>query len=68
MRFVRVQCILDFTPLTKINPYPVSLVLRVLYYIELPQGIHPMLSGNNQGYTLVGFLGPDNLCTLTPKS
>ncbi len=27
VRFIRVQCILNFTPLTTINPYPVSPIL-----------------------------------------
>ena len=63
--FVRVQCILDFTPLTMIDPYPFSLVVQLLYYIKLPQGSLPMFSGNNQGYTLASFLGPNDLFTLT---
>jgi hypothetical protein len=67
VRFMRVQCILNFTPLTTIDPYPVSPILRVLYYIKLPQGSRPMLNGNNQGYTLVSFLGPDDLCLLPPN-
>jgi hypothetical protein len=64
--FVRVQCILDFTPLTTINPYPISPILCVLYYIKLPQGSRAMVNDSNQPYTLVSFLGPDDLCLLTP--
>ncbi len=29
VHFMRVQCILDFTPLTMIDPYPVSPILQV---------------------------------------
>ncbi len=66
VHFMRVQCILNFTPLTTIDPYPVSPILRVSYYIKLPQGSHPMLNGDNQGYTLVSFLGPNDLHLLPP--
>ena len=40
VRYVRLQCTLDFASLVTILPYPTSTVLRVAYYLELPQGIH----------------------------
>jgi hypothetical protein len=38
VRFVRVQCVLDFASLVTAVPYPTSTILRVLYYIKLTNG------------------------------
>jgi hypothetical protein len=66
VRFMRVQCTLDFTPLITVDPYPVSSILRVSYYIKLPQTMQGMTNGNNVAYNLTSYLGPDDLRTLTP--
>jgi hypothetical protein len=66
VHFVQIQCTLDFANLITINPYPVGSVLQVSYYIELPQASRAMVNGAGAGYTLVSFLGANNLCTLAP--
>ncbi len=66
VRFVRVQCILDFASLVTAVPYPTSTILCVLYYIELPQDSRVMVNGVGDAYNLVFFLGVDDLRTLTP--
>jgi hypothetical protein len=67
-RFVRVQCTLDFVGLTRVNPYPVATILQASYYIELPQTSQAMTNGAGAAYTLVSFLGVDDIRTLTPKT
>ncbi len=66
MRFVQVQCTLDFALIITINSYPISSILWVSYYIELPQSSHAMINSNGGACTLISFLGPDNLHTLLP--
>jgi hypothetical protein len=39
VHYVQVQCTLDFASLITVNPYPMSLILCVLYYIKLPQSV-----------------------------
>jgi hypothetical protein len=39
-------------------------VVRVEYYIKLPQDLQGMQNGNRGAYCLTTFLGPDNLCTI----
>ena len=68
VRFVRVQCTLDFADLITMDAYPVGSVLRVSYYIELPQDTRPMTNGAGNAYTLVTFLGADDLRTLTSEN
>ena len=68
VRFVRVQCTMDFGALVTAHPYPVSPLLRVSYYIELPQSSRAMINGAGGAYTLVSFLGVDDLCTLSPDN
>jgi hypothetical protein len=67
VRFVRVQCNLDFNELTTTDTYPVSTTLRFSYYMELPQETRAMTNGAGAAYTLVSFLGVDDLRTLTPE-
>ncbi len=67
VRFVRVRCTLDFRPLTTVNPYPVSPILRVSYYIELPQSSRAMTNGAGGTYTLISFCGAGDLRTLSPE-
>ena len=68
IRYVRVQCVLDFSALITIDPYPVSPILRESYYIELPQGTQMMADDTGAGYTLVTFLGDADLRLLTPEA
>jgi len=63
VRFVRVQCTLDFIGLTTVNPHPVATILRASYYIELPQSSQAMTNGTGAAYTLVSFLGVDDIWT-----
>ena len=67
VRFARVQCTLDFAHLTTVDPYPVATILRVSYYIELPQTSRAMTNGVGAAYTLVSFLGVDDIRTLSPE-
>jgi hypothetical protein len=67
VKFVRVQCVLDFAPLITAAPYPISTILHVSYYIELPQELRAMVNGAGGAYNLVLFLGVDDLRTLTPN-
>jgi hypothetical protein len=68
MRFVRVQCTLYFTPLITVDPYLVSSILRVSYYIKLPQMMQGMTNGNHGAYNLTSYVGLEDLRTLTPET
>ncbi len=63
IRFVRVQLNLDFASLVTLDPPGVT-VLRVEFYIELPQSSHDMLNGVGGPYRLTTFLSPDNICQM----
>ncbi len=63
VKFVHVQCFMDFASLVTVNPHPISMVMRATYYIELPQDTQGLINGNNVLYNLVSFLGVDNLHT-----
>ena len=67
VRFVQVQCTLDFAPLIMVDPYPVSSTLRVLYYIKLPQSSQGMMNGSGVAYNLNSYLGLADLQTLMPE-
>ncbi len=67
IKFVRVQCTVDFISLVTVNPYPVGTILCAAFYIELPQETCAMTNGNGGAYTLVSYLGPSDLRTLTPS-
>jgi hypothetical protein len=66
IKFIWVQCVINFVPLVTALPYPSSRALCAAYYIELPQGTRAMTNGNGGAYTLVSYLGPADLRTLTP--
>jgi hypothetical protein len=66
IKFVRVQYVINFAPLVTALPYPTGMVLCAAYYIELPQATQAMVNGSGGNYTLVSYLGPDDLCLLTP--
>jgi hypothetical protein len=67
VRFVCVQCTLDFGPLTTVNPYPVSPILCVSYYIKLPHSSRAMTNGAGGAYTLISYCGVEDLRTLSPE-
>ena len=67
VRFERVQCTLDFAHLITVDPYPVATILRVSYYIELPQTSRAMTNGVGAAYTLVNFLGKMIFAHCPPK-
>jgi hypothetical protein len=60
IRYVRVQCVLDFSALITFDPYPVSPILRESYYIELLQGTQMMDAG--AGYTLWSPFSATPIC------
>ena len=65
VRFVRVDCSINFTPLITIPGYGTS-VLRASFYMELPQTTVVMQNGNGVDYNLTTWHGASNLRTLTP--
>jgi hypothetical protein len=64
VKFVRVQCTINFAGLVSVNPYPVHPILRVDYYIELPQTIQGVCPGAND-INIEMFCGAANLRTLS---
>jgi hypothetical protein len=60
IRFVRVQLNLDFASLVTLDPPGVT-VLRVEFYIELPQSSRALTNGSSTAYRLTTFLGPDDI-------
>jgi hypothetical protein len=64
VRFVRVQLNLDFASLVPPGVQGLT-ILRVKYYIELPQSSQDMLNGNAQNYRLTSWLGASNLRTIS---
>jgi hypothetical protein len=64
VRFLCVQCVLDFGSLVTATPYPISMTLQVAYYIELPQESRGMTNGAGTAYNLISFLGVNDLCTV----
>jgi hypothetical protein len=62
--FVQVQLNLDFTSLVPGSVQGLT-ILRVEFYIKLPQSSRDMTNGNNQPYCLTSWLGNADLCTIT---
>eukprot|EP00581_Thalassiosira_minuscula_P000504 CAMPEP_0183746802 /NCGR_PEP_ID=MMETSP0737-20130205/66943_1 /TAXON_ID=385413 /ORGANISM="Thalassiosira miniscula, Strain CCMP1093" /LENGTH=477 /DNA_ID=CAMNT_0025982507 /DNA_START=949 /DNA_END=2382 /DNA_ORIENTATION=- len=60
VRYVRVQCNVDFCPLVTIDP-PGNTTLRVSYYIELPPDTETVNDKLDDAYNLTTFHGPTNL-------
>ncbi len=63
VRFVCVQVYLDFSSLVTAGLQSVT-VLRVEYYIKLPQGLGNMQNDNGGAYHLTILLSPGNLRTI----
>jgi hypothetical protein len=68
VKFVHVQLMLDFFPLVNITTQAGPTILRVEYYIELPQTLQQLLNGTGTAYNLLTFHGPKNLRTLSPAA
>jgi hypothetical protein len=66
IKFIRIQLMLDFSPLVNITPIAGPTILRVEYYIELPQTSRQLLNGTGTAYNLLTFHGPSDLQTLSP--
>ncbi len=64
VKFVRVRCTINFAGLVSVNPYPVHPVLRIDYYIELPQTIQGVRRGANN-INIETFCGAADLPTLS---
>jgi hypothetical protein len=65
--FVQVQLKVDFASLATLDPLGIT-VLRIEYYIELPQGHPDMQNSSGATYRLTTFLGPDNICHMPVDS
>jgi hypothetical protein len=65
VKFVRVRCTLNFGALISLDPYPVTPILRVEYYIELPQALQVVHHGANNIH-IETFVGRADLSTYTP--
>jgi hypothetical protein len=66
IKFIRIQLMLDFSPLVNITPIAGPTILRAEYYIELPQMSRQLLNGTGTAYNLLTFHGPSDLRTLSP--
>ena len=64
VRFVRLQCLLDFTDLITVKN-PSNTKLRTTYYLELPQTTVSVLDGNGNARNLLTWHGADDLRTLS---
>jgi len=64
VRFVRVSCSIDFAPLFTIRN-PGNTILRVGFYLELPQTTVAMTNGAGVAYNLTTWHGASDLSTLT---
>ncbi len=66
IKFVRIQLMLDFSPLVNITPIAGPTILQAEYYIELHQTSRQLLNGTRTAYNLLTFHGPSDLQTLSP--
>ncbi len=65
VKFVRVQLTIDYASLVNGTP-PGATVLRMEYYIKLPQTSVQVTDGAGNAYNLLTFHGPADLCTRSP--
>jgi hypothetical protein len=68
VRYVHLQCMLNFAPILTLIPYPTLPILRVLYYLELPQNTQAMVNDNNVNYNLTSYFRPADLRAMTPNN
>jgi hypothetical protein len=66
IKFVGVQLNLNYAMLANENP-PGPTVFRAMYYIELPLTLHALTNGGGGQYSITTFVGPSDLCTLSPQ-
>jgi hypothetical protein len=66
VRFVRVLCTINFANLITVPDAGVT-VLRISFYIELPQSTQAMTNGHDHAYNLTSWLGAADLLTLSAK-
>jgi hypothetical protein len=66
VKFVRVQLMLDYSPLVNVTTQAGLSILQAEYYIELPQTLRQLFNGQQTAYNLLTFHGPGNLRTLSP--
>jgi hypothetical protein len=64
VRYVRVQLSLDFANLLGLRHVGAT-VLKLMYYIKLPQTSVNMTNGTNVAYVLTTFHGPANITAMT---
>ena len=60
---IRVQLNLNFASLVTLDPPGVT-VLRIEFYIKLPQSSRDMINSNGGAYRLTAFLDPDDICLI----
>jgi hypothetical protein len=65
IKFMRVQLNLNYDALANVNP-PGPTVLQATYYIKLPLHLHALVNGNGMQYSIIMFVGPGDLRTLSP--
>jgi hypothetical protein len=65
VKFVRVQLMLDYSPLVNVTTQAGPTILRAEYYIELSQTLQQLFNGQQTPYNLLTFHGPGNLQTLS---
>ncbi len=63
--FVCVNCMVNFAVIILIPNYSMS-ILRVGFYVKLPQTTRVVVDGVSTNYNLTTWLGASNLDTLTP--
>jgi hypothetical protein len=64
VHFIQVQLNLNFASLVPHGIQALT-ILRVEFYIKLPQSSRNMMNGNNQPHCLTSWLGNADLCTIT---
>jgi hypothetical protein len=66
VKFVRVQLMLDLSPLVNTTPIAGPTILRAEYYIELPQTSRQLVNSTGTAYNLLMFHGASDIQTLSP--
>jgi hypothetical protein len=65
VRYVRLECVLDYADLAEHAGPNDNTILRTVYYLELPQTVVVVLDGHNNPRNLRTFHGAADLRTLT---
>jgi hypothetical protein len=64
VRYVRVMCTVDYSRLISVGG---PVMLRVAFYLELPQTMHAMANGVGGNYNLTSWLGDNDLSSLAKE-